>query len=221
MSQNPLKADMLNTQVYTLLKRDILHHKIRPGERLVDSQIALRYGISRTPVRDAIFKLAREGLVVNKDRRGFYVLEVSAADIDELYDIRLMIEIQSLRLLIRRNMAEWPEETAVRLREIREKSRECAEKGEWLQADEFFHDALIALLGNKRVGRIFEEIRNQTRVFRQLTSEVDQRVKIGMEWHDRIIDAMLARDEEQTEALVREHIEAGRREAHEDVHERD
>lgn len=204
---------MLNLQIYDILKKDILQQKLRPGMRLIDSQIAEKYGISRTPVRDALYMLINEGLVESKGKRGYYVLQVCAEDIDELYDIRIMLETQVLRMILERNMPADREACIAQLEEIRSHTAEIMAVGDWLGADEFFHDALVRLTGSRRMRGISEDIRNQTRVFRQLTSAFDARVKYAAELHERILDAMIAEDGVLAEQLLREHIESGRREA--------
>jgi DNA-binding GntR family transcriptional regulator len=209
-----LKPDVLNKQVYNLLKKDILQHRLKQGSRLVDSQLAEYYGISRTPIRDAIFMLIREGLLVNKGKRGFYVLQADAKDIDELYDLRLMIETHVLRTIITYNMKEQKEKTKEKLRHILKETDENIKKNQFVLSDESFHDSLIELLNNQRLNRIYEEIRNQMRVFRQMSNEVDQRVKYATETHIRIIEALLMEDLQKAESLLIEHLESGRKEAH-------
>ena len=216
MREMVLKTDMLNMQVYNLLKKEILQHRIPQGERLVDSQLADRFGISLTPVRDAIFMLVREGLVENKGKRGFYVLEVGARDIDELYDIRVILETQGVRQVVEKCMKADPDGCREKILEIRRNTNEYVGE-DCIKADEYFHDSLIRLLGNRRIDRIFADIRNQMRVFLQMTSQIDERVQNGVWYHNQILDAVLAMDADRAEQLMRDHIEKGRREAHEDA----
>ncbi|MBQ9941536.1 MAG: GntR family transcriptional regulator [Christensenellaceae bacterium] len=215
MSPTVLKADMLNQQVYNLLKEEILRQHIAPGERLVDSQLAEQLGVSRTPVRDAIFMLAREGLVENKGKRGFYVLEADAKDIDELYGFRAVIETYAAAEIISR-MSEG-EDLGPWLRSVRDESARLLAEGDSIAADECFHDALVSILDNRRVSRAYEEMKNQTRVFRKIKSESDEWVQNGNWYHEQILEALMLQNGPRADRLIRDHIENGRREARADA----
>lgn len=215
MASMPLKSDMLNAQVYNWIKREILRGRIQPGVRLVDSQLAEYFGISRTPVRDAIFMLAREGLVENKGKRGFYVLEADARAIDELYEFRLIIETQAAASILAR--MEAGEDFTERFAQIEAQTAQLLKKGDTIGADECFHDSLVALMDNRRICKVYEEMRNQLRVFRQMTSEVDARVQSGIWFHEQILEALRLQNAARADRLIRDHIEKGRQEAHEDA----
>ena len=87
-----LKIDTLNQQAYDILKEKILNKELLPGTRLVDSQLAEDFGISRTPLRDAIRKLAEEGFVVSSPtKKGYYVYQPSAKDINEIFELRQIL----------------------------------------------------------------------------------------------------------------------------------
>jgi len=210
-----LKTDMLNEQIYHLLKQDILLHRLLPGERLVDSQIAENYGVSRTPVRDALLMLVREGLVKNSGRRGFCVFEATERDIDELYEIREMIETHAIHTLIGRLRVK-PEEMKQKLICVQVRSEAFLEEGNWICADESFHEGLVELAGNGRLYKISLEIEHQTRVFRQTAGTIETRVRLAMERHAGLLRSVLLLDEEEACRQLRSHLSNGKAEARAD-----
>lgn len=126
-----LKVDMLNQQAYDILKEKIIKKELLPGTRLVDSQLAEDFGISRTPLRDAIRKLAEEGFVVNHPmKKGYYVYQPSAKDINEIFEMRLILDLAAATKLIREILPREPQ----RLRILEEVYQaECSDEAAFVQ----------------------------------------------------------------------------------------
>ena len=92
----------LRSQIEQEVRDAIIRGVFKPGERLVESVIASRLGVSRAPVREVLSALERENLVVNIPRRGYFVIDFTEKDIDEIYSFRLLLEIGALRRAISR-----------------------------------------------------------------------------------------------------------------------
>ena len=93
-----VKNQALHQQIYTLLKQEILHHQLQPGERIVDAQVAARLGVSRTPAREAIRKLELEGLVTMIPRRGAEVAEITEKNMRDVLEVRRALEELAVKI---------------------------------------------------------------------------------------------------------------------------
>jgi DNA-binding GntR family transcriptional regulator len=179
------------------------------------SQIAEMFGISRTPVRDAIQMLTREGLIENKEKKGYYVFNASPGDINEIYDIRLMIDkeviTKIITVLLPANYKHYAAEIDIIYSTIEKKEKKPGFN--FIAADEIFHDSVISLSGNSRLMKIYANIRNQTRVFRQITAYNEERVKQAFESHKQLLTALKNRDLDSALSVVTEHVESSRKNA--------
>ena len=206
-----LKVDMLNQQAYDILKEKIIKKELLPGTRLVDSQLAEDFGISRTPLRDAIRKLAEEGFVVNHPmKKGYYVYQPSAKDINEIFEMRLILDLAAATKLIREILPRDPQ----RLRILEEVYQaECSDEAAFVQKDEDFHDAVIRMCENDLMLAINSDLRSQTRAFRSVTSRDTKRMEKAHNYHQKIFQGFQTLDLEATLDAIRKHVEYSRADA--------
>lgn len=204
-----LKVESLTDQAYDVLKEKIISKEFPPGMRLVDSQIAKEYGISRTPLRDAIRRLYEEGLVTSNGGRGYCVFQPTRKDIEEIFEIRLMIDRLVVTKLIEKVLPNNDEAMdAIRrmYKEMESQSASGSSGENFVKSDEDFHDALISMIDNGRLSDYYAEIRSQTRAFRQRTSANAVRISKMNAFHERICRGLLALDLEESLAAVTDHI---------------
>jgi GntR family transcriptional regulator of gluconate operon len=144
----------LSDRTTELLRESIIAGHYRMGERLAEAAIARQLKISRGPVREALWRLTAEGLVREEPRRGAFVVELTAEDIREIYDLRAAVEGRAARLIIeRRDLGALDE-----LKGILDRLRRAAEEGDhglFNQLDLSFHERLCLLSGNGRLHRVF------------------------------------------------------------------
>ncbi len=160
-------ANPLAEQVYQLLKQDIFRFRLLPGDRFSENDIAQYYGVSRTPMRDALFRLLREGYLEVGFRRGWKVCGIDFDQMDQLYELRIVLELASIERLA---SIEPP------LRAIDElKSVWCVapDKRESDPAimfgmDENFHGSLVRATGNAEMLRVHNEVTERIRIVRRL-----------------------------------------------------
>lgn len=93
-----LHTESVNKQVYSILKKDILSRKLKPGERIDTKGIAEEYGISVMPVRSALLQLTTNGLVINRERVGFYVRQYSQEELRDIFEVRIMYELYCINM---------------------------------------------------------------------------------------------------------------------------
>src|SRR5476651_1585813 len=142
----PNAANPLAEQVYQRLKSDIFNFRLFPGDRFSENGNAKHYGVSRTPMRDGLFRLQREGYLEVGFRRGWKVSQINFEQMDQLYDLRIVLELASLERL---TMGHAPREAIERLKAIWCVEPELRESDPvtMFGMDETFHRQLLAATG--------------------------------------------------------------------------
>lgn len=195
--------DNLNKKAYDAIKMDILERRVSAGTRLVDSKLAEKYGISRTPIRDALMRLTEEGLVENTGK-GYYVYMPSADDIRELFELRLMMDLYSARVIVEQRLLLNPDN-----RRRIDLSCDCPDgkiqDNSFVAADERFHGEMMALTGNSRLINYYNSIRNQMRAFRSVTARSEERMNQAKNDHMLIYQAIVLGDLAAAEEAIRKH----------------
>jgi DNA-binding GntR family transcriptional regulator len=185
------------------LRDDVLAGRLAAGARLSQERLAEQFRVSRVPIRDALRQLQAEGLVVGHPRLGTTVAELSAADLEELYDMRLALEPAVARLATPRLRAA---DLATMRRHLDVMSSSGELSAEWFSAHAQFHHALNARSGRERMCRLVDSLRAQTeryvRVYRVALERADE---IGAE-HELIYRAASDGDADAVAAAVDEHL---------------
>ncbi len=193
-----------DTDVYAALLDAIDQGAYPPGARLVETELAARFGVSRTPVREALGRLESQG-VVAREGRGLTVAALDARELGELYDLREVLEGFAARLAARRAS---PPEIAV-LREMVEADRAMApgaEVSELARANKRFHRTLHRVSHNRFLEQALDGMRRSLALLSGSTLADKTRRLASIEEHDRIVAALEARDEAGAEAAARTHI---------------
>lgn len=193
-------------QIRGILREDIVSLQLPPGTRLAVDSLAERFGVSRTPVRDALNALVEEGLVMLAPRVGYYVVELSAQDVEEIADIREMIELYALR----RAMKEMrPQDIDMLLKETRSvRSLSGDERRRAFERlDRRFHTEMIRAANNRRLGDLSARILALVDLMRNLNVRVDK----ALDEHIAILEAMQKGDAALAQRLLQDHLEGVRR----------
>ncbi len=205
----PIKLDgykPLRDIVFETLREAIINQTLKPGERLMEIQLAEEMGVSRTPVREAIRKLELEGLVVMVPRKGAYVAGISMKDIHEVYELRSALEALAASLAAVRITDEELEEME---RQMVREAKETEENN--LQGivsiDTTFHDLLYQAAHNQRLGQFINILQEQVQRFRAATLSRPGRSKYALEEHKKIVEALANKDAKLAAKLATEHIE--------------
>src|SRR6218665_3848259 len=144
------KPVSLTEQVYESLRTQILTCEIRPGQELKEGEIALRFNISKTPAREALVNLRQEGLVRSFPRRGYQVTPITFADMDELFDVRTILEAGAAQLACSR----LTDQHIVQLNTLADAGYNQSEQqslATFVQMNREFHLAIVAATGNARL----------------------------------------------------------------------
>jgi len=189
--------------VFETLREAIITGVLKPGERLMEVQLAEEMGVSRTPVREAIRKLELENFVVMVPRKGAYVADISTKDIVDVFEIRAALETLAAGLAAERITDEELEE----LQRILVLNAESKTLEELVTVDTKFHDVLYRASRNERLVQIISNLREQIQRFRSTTLATPGRMKNTLEEHKRIVDAVSERNVALAQRLAQEHIE--------------
>jgi DNA-binding GntR family transcriptional regulator len=196
--------------VYEKIKHDIMTCKLAPGEPLSENQFLERFGVSKTPIREALTSLVQDGLVEYTPNRGFMVTNVSVSDIQEIFEARIFIEAELFRLAVKKisdgEIDELEKQSRV---EADLKKPEYAET--FLESNRNFHIALAAAGRNSRLLWYYETLMNEAqRLFYMDISNHHQDFRWG-HGHEGIIQALRNRDEEAGVTVIRETLETARK----------
>jgi DNA-binding GntR family transcriptional regulator len=189
------------------LREQILAGSFSPGERLVEAEIARQLQISRGPVREALAKLREEGLVRDEPRRGWFVSDLTARDIDEIYELRSALEARAARLAIARGSAI---ELRDRFAELRAAAR-ADDRERFAELDFAFHEELTRLSGNSRLHRVFIQQAGVLRALLRLeiTTQYDSLAGILAE-HEHLLHEIVSGDPARAEAACELHMRQAR-----------
>jgi len=198
----------LGEHVFESLKHSIVRGKISSGEWLVESHIAETLGISRTPVREAIHKLEREGLIERQPRGGFTVLGLERDDIEETFGIRSVLEGYAARLAAVKHAAQELEDLENKIDEFQ--NALDRKKMNLLPAiNTEFHDLLYRLSKSPKLINMINGLRDQIYRYRQMILKERKFASTSNLDHKKMLKYIRKRDAEGAERLVRDHILRG------------
>ncbi len=194
----------LATEIARHLREAIIRGELAPGERVNELKLTRTLALSRSPVREAIRILAAEGLLTIEPHRGAHVRPVSDEDLEEIFDVRLMVESHGLRCGHRLTPA-----AIAPLRKAVDEARAAlrADAFEpWHRASLRFHDGLVALAANRHLARLHEELKVSLRRYQISIIRLPGQPERSQAEHESILDALEQRRVDQGVALVTAHI---------------
>jgi DNA-binding GntR family transcriptional regulator len=183
------------------IREMIVTGELPVGTRIRQDEFATRLGVSRTPMREALAKLAAEGLVVNDAHRNAVVARPSLAEIEEVYEIREVLEALAASIAAENRTAEDVEELMALVAAI-----DAAPVGEeWVRRNAEFHSRLYTISGRNELLKLLASLRMRTEVYVRLLVEAGHAVEAQAD-HRAIVAGVEARDPEATAAVVRRHV---------------
>ncbi|MEC9359403.1 MAG: GntR family transcriptional regulator [Pseudomonadota bacterium] len=200
----PKQTNPLAEQVYTKVKQAIFDFELLPGDRFTENELAEQHGVSRTPVRDALYRLQREGYLDVGFRSGWSVSPFDFPRFDELYDLRILIETASVERLCQ--MAPPPDLEALKRQWLVAKDQRVTEARQIAALDEAFHTTLVSAAGNREIARVHEDITEKIRIIRRLDFLKSNRIEATYEEHAKILRLILKRQSTEATILLRSHV---------------
>ena len=199
------KHQTLNWHVYNDIVDIILSGKYLPGSRLDEITIAEELGVSRTPLREAIAKLVKDGLVEHRPYRGNFVRSFTARQAFDLYEVRKGLEVVAVRLAIPRLTDESVKRLRQTLRNI-DSALENEDLASYGLADQEFHDTIAQISDNETLISMLQQVRGQVQLIRTIANRDPSIVEVTAMERPEIVDAMAIGDVERAVALMDEHI---------------
>jgi DNA-binding GntR family transcriptional regulator len=204
-------ATTYQQQAYDHIKNQIMTLVYKPGQYITDSQVAQELNISRTPVREAFYRLENEGLLINEARRGWKVYALSLEDIHELFDIKAALEGMIAR------QAAACQDSALRaaLQQAVTDMRAAAnarDSDAWLEADVALHNVIFDMGHNERAARIIDNLNSQWHRVRIGFVAMQGRIGESTGEHEQFVVSILAGEGDAAEQQMRDHLNKVRQE---------
>jgi DNA-binding GntR family transcriptional regulator len=196
----------LRSQAAEVIRASIVGGELEPGEIYSAPSLAERLGVSATPVREAMLDLAKDGLVEPVRNRGFRISVVDDDALDEISDLRHLLEVPAMGMVIDRASDEELMPLFEKVSAI-ERAAEVPDVPRFLLADRDFHLSLLGLTGNERLVQLVGQLRTQTRLIGiKGLAESGQLMASALE-HRPILEAVCRRDAAAAETLMRQHLD--------------
>jgi DNA-binding GntR family transcriptional regulator len=207
---SPPRANLAE-HVYSTLKTELHDFLWVAGDRFSETEIGQRLGVSRTPVREALFRLRNEGFLDVESKSGWFVKPIDFARLDMLYDLRVVLESAAVTRLAQRSedppaldelKAAWLVPASERLEDPKRVGA----------LDEAFHATLLAATGNEEMARVHQEVTDRIRIVRRLDFTRPDRVDATYQEHAKILRAVIQRKADPALLLIKTHIEQSKAE---------
>lgn len=198
-------AHSLRERVSEQLRAALIAGRMAPGQVYSVPSLAEGLGVSATPVREALLDLCRDGFVQAVRNKGFRVTALSEHDLDEIYEVRVLLEIPAVRRLA----IEADDEDLARLQPLADDTVAAAKSGDpvrHVEADRRFHLTLLGLLGNQRLVEVVGALRTQTRLFGLSQLAAHNELHTSTEEHGRLLRFLRDRNPDGAAALMHAHL---------------
>jgi len=206
------KPQNLHTRIYEKLKSQIINFTLKPGQKLQDRQLGLQFGVSRTPVREALNRLVQEGFVRQISGGGYFVKEITIKGIENLYEVREALEVLAAQQAIQK----INNRQIKKLSDILKSHKKLIQKGESqgrLLEDADFHKTIAISSGNQYLYEIINNIFDKISTFRAIDILTLQRAKIAYQQHKEIFDLLKEKDTQGLKRKLGKHISEAKRNA--------
>jgi len=199
----------LYQEVAERLRQRIFAHELTPGTWIDEQKLAEEYGISRTPLREALKVLASEGLVDLRPRRGCYVTEISRQDTDDIFPLIALLEGRCAAEAVKRAK---PADISA-LKAIHEQLEAAARDGRidaFFESNQEFHKKIQELSGNRWLLSVIQDLRKVLKLSRLHSLSLEGRLQQSLDEHRLIMGALQAGDAVKAEKLMHDHLLSGR-----------
>jgi len=206
----PVRNLTLREQVLEHLREEILSNRMEPGAELSEVALATSLGVSRGPIREALGRLAAEGLVTITPRRGAIVTKLTKQEFIDAYQVREALESLATRVAVPR----LTDEDRAELHRMSDDMRRCAQADDataFFEINRRFHDKLVAASGNRRLFEMHEQLMGQMGRLLQKSAQLRGGLGESAAAHEAILGAVDAGDAERAARLMAEHIEVPQR----------
>jgi DNA-binding GntR family transcriptional regulator len=207
------ERDEVRSGIYADILGKIMTGKWPPGRRLVEEELAQAYHVSRTPIREILFALEKDGIIERSRNRGAKVVSFTPDDVEEIYEIRKTLECLAVRNAVRNLQLNDLLSLERRLEELRRKEKAPKWNHRQAELDLELHRLIVSSSGNRRLAAYLENLSLLIQSLRLVGYRNDQHARRAGEEHLAIVRALLRRDPATAEQLLADHIETSKRNA--------
>jgi DNA-binding GntR family transcriptional regulator len=203
------KSELLRDQAYTSIKNAIITAQFEPGHRLVEETLAADIGTSRTPIREALQKLEKEGLIVRRPNAGFAVKGVMEEEVEDILDLQCMLEGYAGRLATSR----ITEDEISLLNELIYRQQGCLVNDDFetfIRLDGAFHDAIHRAAKNARLYDLVQGLRDYVDRYRVIIFRSHASLHLSVKDHKEVVSLMKTKKARQMEKLISKHMMRGK-----------
>lgn len=204
------EKENLADSVYTRIKAEIIDFRMMPGQRFSENEIAMRHGVSRTPIRQALYKLEQEGYIQVASKSGWSVRAFDFDYFENLYDLRVVLELAAVKRIC--EMDPMPPLTELRQFWLVSQDERLTDGRAVAEQDELFHDYIVGAAGNREMARVHHDVTERIRIIRRLDFTQVERIKTTYSEHAQILRCIMRRKADQAILLLRSHIETSKAE---------
>jgi DNA-binding GntR family transcriptional regulator len=207
LTDAPLQRTSLREQALALLREALISGRIADGVVYSSKALAAELGVSNGPIREAMLALVDDGLIEAVPNKGFRAVPLTPADLTEIYEMRLLLEVPAVARLARGDLPGDRTAQLSKLVDTIERTARTRDLTGNLAADRDFHLSLLATGGNSRLVSAVARLRDQTRLHNLRTINADGSLITSAEEHRPLLAAIMRHDEDTVERLMRQHLE--------------
>ncbi len=200
------KQKYLRDHIFEKLQQAIYSGKLKSGERLTEKKIAEELGVSRTPVREALYRLTSLGLIKMIPHRGFLISRWSSKEIKDVIELRIALEVFAVKLAIQRILPSEINELKVLVAKM-EKAVKEEDIMKASHLNSLFHDRIVLASKNKELFEVMEPIKNKIYHFRIISISTPNRLKKSLKEHKEILNALISKNSGVVQKLMAKHIQ--------------
>lgn len=205
------QMNTLSIKAYELIRADVIGGRLTPDAKLMTSLVKQQYGIGGSPMREALTRLAADGLLKNEGQKGFRVAAVSVGELADLASVRLQLELLAVAAAIRIGNVEWEVRILSEFRRLQHvvegyHTDSAAYADLWETTHRAFHFAILSGCDSPWLLHFFDRIYDQTERYRRLFTRYENIPPPLISSHKEILDALIAGDRDSALALTRSHI---------------
>jgi len=192
--------------IFEKLQKAIFSGKFKSGERITEKEITEELKVSRTPVREALYRLASTGLIKIIPHRGFLISRWSSMEIKDVIELRIALEVFAVKLAIKRILPNEINEIKILVAKM-EKAVKRKDIMKASHLNSLFHDKIVRASKNKELFEVMEPIKNKIHHFRIISIFTPNRLKESLKEHKEILNALINKDDELAQKLMVKHIQ--------------
>ena len=205
-----IEHSALTEKTYERVRQQILSGRFSAGERLQITTVSEQLGVSHTPVKIALNRLAAEGLVEIVPRRGMFVSRLTREELEETRDVRLLIELHAVSMAVRNAAGDQLAQLRTQVQCLEAMVERIPTDG-WdpvkaAEMNQLFHEMILRTVGNRRLLEIWRSLEIHQQIVRLNSQSLSTPPEVVLQYHRAVLEALEARDEERARKAMREHI---------------